>query len=296
MLETKRLWVGPLLAGLMVVTAAPAAAQDGEPAGDPLPSPEMAWDDEPASASGSLEDEQADLELDDPLAEPKDGKWYLGLFYRHTWTPGFMLGIFLDEYKAANNPGTGFEFTYSKSNLDITGTVFWQRYATYGAYRASGDPDFDTEIMDSNLSMAAVGVNFLWTTAFNDKIALQYGIDLAIGMVLGSMRRTEAYPSEPNDAEGYPVDGYTNGWAPCAGPGNPSDHYCQSVANGGHYGNKAQRWTSGGSLPNVWFRAALPHLALRFDPVDPLRIRIDGGFDLFSGFFVGAALSFAVTD
>jgi hypothetical protein len=282
MLRKTCLWVGLLTAGLV---AAPAMAQDG----DPLPPPEAAWDDERPSGGAPLDEEQSKAEMDDPFAEKKDGKWYLGLFYRHTFTPGFMLGLFLDQYEAANNPGTGFEFTYSKSNLDITGTLFWQRYATYGAYKASGDPPIDTEMIDSNLSMAAVGVNFLWTTEFNDKVALQYGIDLAVGIVMGSMRRTEAY--ETDDAT---VDGYKNGWAPCTGPGNPDPTMCQPVANGGHYGDKAQRWTNGGSVPNVWFRAALPHIALRFTPTEALRIRLDGGFDLFSGFFVGAAASFGL--
>jgi hypothetical protein len=277
MLRKKCLWVGLLMAGLV---AAPAMAQDG----DPLPPPEAAWDDERPTGGAPLDEEQSQAEMDDPFGEKKDGKWYLGLFYRHTFTPGFMLGIFLDQYEAANNPGTGFEFTYSKSNLDITGTLFWQGYRTYGAYRASGDPDNDTEIIDSNLSMAAVGVNFLWTTEFNDVVALQYGIDLAVGIVMGSMRRTEAYPTDNRNA-----DGFIGGWAPCAGVGMPSDHFCQTETNGGHYNSKAQRWTSGGTLPNVWFRAALPHLALRFTPTEALRLRIDGGFDLFSGFFVGAA-------
>jgi hypothetical protein len=286
MLDSKSLWVGLLLAGL---TTAPAVAQDT--GGEPLPEPDMAWDDEPASASPALDEEQAELELEDPLAEPKDGKWYLGLFYRHTFTPNFILGLFLDEHTKANNPGTGFEATYSRDNLDISITAFWQRYNAYGPFRGSGDPLIDTEMIDSNLSMGAVGVNFLWTTAFNDKIALQYGLDLAIGMIFGSMTRTEAYQTTDSS-----IDGQKGGWAPCQEVGNPDPTFCNGPSvrdgeQGGHYGIKARRWTDGGSVPNVWFRAALPHLALRFTPTEALRIRIDGGFDLFSGFFLGAAVA-----
>jgi hypothetical protein len=43
-------------------------------------------------------------------------------------------------------------------------------------------------------------------------------------------------------------------------------------------------------VPNLWFRAALPHLALRFKPIRQMVIRVDGGFDVFSGFFVGGSV------
>jgi hypothetical protein len=290
MLENRASWVVGLLAAAL--WAAPAVAQDG--GGD------VSWVPEPADSAAEPGKDSGE----DPFAEPKDGRWYIGGFYRHTWTPGFMLGIFLDEHTKANNPGTGLEVTYSRSHLDISITAFWQGYRTYGPYRGSGDPLIDTEMIDSSLSMAAIGANFLWTTEFNDKFALQYGIDLAIGVVMGNLIRNEAYPT--NDTS---VDGYKGGWAPCERAGVPSapqspdfpSDFCAQPLSGGttdadgqsgfHYGVKARRWTAGGSVPNVWFRAAIPHLALRFTPTPAIRIRVDGGFDLLSGFFFGAALA-----
>ena len=45
-------------------------------------------------------------------------------------------------------------------------------------------------------------------------------------------------------------------------------------------------------MPNLYFRFAVPHLALRIKPIHQLLIRVDLGFDLFSGFFTGAGISY----
>ncbi|MFW6050804.1 MAG: hypothetical protein ACODAU_06500 [Myxococcota bacterium] len=290
-----RAWVvGALVfAGLV---ASPAAAQedgadrdDAEAQGDGVE-----WEEDPGPPAPSLEEEQAQVAKEpersatDPYEDPTKAHYFLGLFYRHTWTPAFVLNLFLDDITTANNPATGLEFTYRKDNLDITTTVYWQRFHTYGPFRASGDPRTDTEMIDSTLSTVSVGANFLWSTPFNDVFALQYGLDLGLGVVLGDLRRTEAYPT--NDGS---VAGQKAGWAPCIGPGNPvstDSGYCEDNASG-HYDVLAKRWTDGGSIPNVWFRLALPHLALRIKPIRQLVMRVDFGFDLFSGFFLGAGVA-----
>jgi hypothetical protein len=156
-----------------------------------------------------------------------------------------------------------------------------------------------------NLHFVGAGVTFLWSTAFNDIVAFQYGVGLGFGGVIGDLIRTEAYPQ--NDG---------SGWEICEGALNPmsQSRYCAEIneaerhrgsiaagdpdrtnldgADGEHYDIKARRWSGGGSVPNVWFRAALPHLAIRIKPIRQLMMRVDFGFDLFSGFFVGFAANF----
>jgi hypothetical protein len=84
-------------------------------------------------------------------------------------------------------------------------------------------------------------------------------------------------------ANGESIDQY------CAPPNNyPSDRDGQ---DGEHYRINARHWLDGGKVPNLWFRAA-PQISLRFKPMHQLVFRIDGGFDIFSGFFVGGALAF----
>ncbi|MFW5876744.1 MAG: hypothetical protein ACOCXM_08400 [Myxococcota bacterium] len=298
MLGIRAVVAGVVLVGLLTSTGAAQDDPDGEWRAQEAAESDVEWESPPESEAPTLEEEQAgfaeaeERSKTDPYEDPSKAHYFLGLFYRHTWTPAFVLKLFLDEVSTANNPGTGLEFTYRKDNLDITGTFFWQRYNTYGPFLASGDPPEDTEMIDSSLSMMAVGANFLWSTPFNDVVALQYGLDVAIGMVLGDLRRTEAYRTSDGGDHPRSVDG----WAPCNGPGDPvGGGFCDPTSvddgeDGGHYDVEARRWTDGGSVPNVWFRFAIPHIALRIKPIAQLVMRVDAGFDLFSGFFVGTAI------
>jgi hypothetical protein len=225
----------------------------------------------------------------DPYEDPTAAYYFLGLAYWHSFTPEFILNLFTDEATKTNNPAIGLQFTYRKASFDIITSLHYQTFAVNGPFRGAGDELTETEIIDSDLKTLFIGVDFLWGTDFTDWFSIQYGIGLGVGVVMGDMVRTEAYPDTG--------PGSIGGWSRCNGPSNPANAFCDptSVADGedgGHFGAVARRWTQGGSVPNVWFRAALPHLALRFKPIKQLMIRVDGGFDLFSGFFVGGSVNF----
>lgn len=306
---------------LVTFAAIPALAQDGAgedpPAGEESAADAAATPDEgaappsadaPEESSGLLGDEQVIAEEEmgpatvrsstDPYEDPSRNYYFLGLFYDHHFTPSFILNLFTDESTPANNPALGLQFTYRKDGFDIITSLWYQSYFVEGPFRGSGDTEFETEIIDSNLKAMFAGVTFLWSTEFNDVFSIQYGLGLGVGVVFGDMYRDEAYPADRAPA-GTPTYG---GYARCNGPNSPdstvtgSSAWCDPVAvgdgmEGGHFGVKARKWTSGGSVPNVWFRAALPHLALRIKPIKQLMFRVEGGFDLFSGFFVGGSVN-----
>jgi hypothetical protein len=160
-------------------------------------------------------------------------------------------------------------------------------------------------------------VTFLWGTAFNDIVSLQYGMGLGVGVTLGDLNRTEAYPrdggwakceraGDPDDPGSFcgPVNVSRPNFHPtCTRPnGDPIPNCTERPGNvasnkdgkkGEHYDINARRWTDGGSVPNFWFRAA-PQLALRIKPIRQLMIRIDGGYDLFSGFFLGGTIAYGL--
>jgi hypothetical protein len=218
----------------------------------------------------------------------------------------------VDEAPSANNPSTGLEFTYRKDGFEIITSIYWQRFGANGPFRASGDPEVDTEIIDSSLSAVMASATFLWSTAFTDWFSLQYGLGVGLGALLGDVNRTEAYPQgngygacnsagDPdgtfcggvNTAEPYFAPSCPAGDPNCtARPGKPASN--RDGADGEHYDVNARKWTDGGSVPNLWFRFTLPHLALRFKPIRQMVIRIDGGWDIFSGFFLGGALAFGI--
>ncbi len=240
--------------------------------------------DEQATAEEELQGERSGT---DPYEYEDRSYYFIGAFYNHSFIPGFMLSLFLDAYQATNNPTTGLEFTYRRNGFDIMIRGYWQRFAVDGPFRGPGDADFETEIINANMQTAMLSATFLWGTQFNKYIGLQFGIGLGIGGAFGDLIRTEAYPD--SNAE--------SGYSPCTGPSNPNASYCDptSVAdgeNGGHYNVPVRNWANGGSLPFMWFRASIPHLAIRIKPIKQLLIRVEGGFDVFSGFFVGGSLGF----
>ncbi|MFT5357767.1 MAG: hypothetical protein ACI9KE_005004 [Polyangiales bacterium] len=242
--------------------------------------------------SGLLSDEQVvaenELGVDerrsstDPFEDPSETYMFLGAFYRHTWTPGFMLNLFLDESTPTNNSSFGLSFTYRKDSFDLITSVYYQGYGVDGPFLGSGDADTETEIINSDLFAVMLSVDMMWGTQFNDIIGIQYGLGIGVGALLGDLRRTEAYP----DAS------VAGSYGTCTGTGGPGEQarYCDDVDGDGdltgHTGI-ASKWFDGGSVPNIYFRFAVPNLAIRIKPIKQLLIRIDGGFDLFSGFFTG---------
>lgn len=253
--------------------------------------------DEPSAEAGASTSGDAELP---PGMQPKasaaasesakEPRYFLGLNYRHSFTPAFMFKPFLAEALSANNPAVGAEFTIRRrENFDIVTGLWWQGFRAYGPFRAKSDPPEDTEIIDSNLSALFAGVTLLWSTPLVGKVlALQYGAGFGFGVALGKLKRTEAY----QDAQGE--------WQPCNGPNDPAPSpYCDSAAvgddskDGGHFGVVSRRWSNGGNIPNVWFRAA-PQIGLRYMPIPKVMTRLDMGFDLFSGFFVGVAAAYGI--
>lgn len=265
-----------------------------------------------ATQTRLLGDEQSDArhELEsadtrsntDPYEDPTRQYYFLGFFYNHHFTSQFIIDLFTDEATGARNPALGLEFTYRKDGFDIITRAWYQSFFVEGAFRGPGDTEFETEIIDSNLKAIMASATFLWGTDFNDVVSLQYGLGLGFGVVFGDMYRDEAFPNDGTDPRTQSYDRY-QGYSRCDTVGTPgasvtgSDQYCDLNAvgagmDGGHFGVKARRWTDGGSVPVVWFRASIPHLALRIKPIKQLVIRLEGGFDIFSGFWTGGSISF----
>ena len=208
----------------------------------------------------------------DPYEDPSSAYLFLGASYFHTFTPAFIIGLFTDENTGGNNPGVALDFTYRKDNFSIIVSAYWQRFAVEGAFRGLGEDLGETEWIDSSLSALALSATLLWSSPLNDYFAFEYGLSVGLGGMLGAINRTEAYP------EG-------DGWAACEGAGNPNATYCEAVD--GDYHVDEPNWANGGSSPLIWGRLA-PVLGMRIKPIKQLVLRVDGGFDFFSGFFVGA--------
>lgn len=234
-----------------------------------------------------------------PVEEPDKSYFFVGLMYRHVFVPTFMENIFFAESKPAQNPGAGAEFTYRKNNFEIVSSLWWQRYWVNGPFRAKGDPAPEIEIINSKLSVLYASATFLWSTPITDVFAIEYGVGVGIGYVIGNLYRTEAYP----DSNGDSVPDGNSHFRKCLGPSNPPAGadgvpWCDptvagSGEKGGHFGVKGKRWSSGGNVPNVWPWISIPHLAIRIKPIRQVMMRIEGGFST-GGFFAGASAAYGI--
>ncbi|MBW2463863.1 MAG: hypothetical protein JRH11_19590 [Deltaproteobacteria bacterium] len=272
----------------------PAVGTDtrgGEASGD-VATPEeaaesVALSDEQAAAEDEFGDEGGRSSTD-PWEDPHEGYYFLGAFYRHIIIPQFMLNLFLDEASGSDFPAFGIDLTYRKDGFDIVGSLWFMRAEGQGPMRASGDPVEDTEWVETDIWGVFLSGTFLWSTAFNDMFALEYGVGIGVGFITGDVYRWEAYPDSGGN------------YQRCNGPGNPDPRFCgpppasfegQQCSGGNeHYGCNEGKWSEGGDVPNVvpWF--AIPHLALRIKPIKQMMIRVEGGFGL--GFFAGFSAAY----
>ncbi|MCS6799739.1 MAG: hypothetical protein NZ898_14695 [Myxococcota bacterium] len=285
----------------------------GEGGSGTTPEPSAPSDDAAGSAAAAgtalIGDEQAVVEertgreqardSTDPYEDPHESYYFLGAFYRHVFVPEFLLNLFLEESTGASNPGAGAFFTYRKDQFSINAEVWFVGYRTAGPYLAANDPLENTEFIDSELDVLFATASFTWSTPFNDIVALEYGVDIGLGLVLGTLTRTEARPARPGNAQPD-----VNGYEPCpfdrtTGPTEP-DAYCapnsdgrptaRDGEDGEHYGIQARKWSDGGDVPNVIPWLAIPRVALRIKPIRQLQIRIEGGFGV--GMFAGVSAAY----
>jgi len=243
----------------------------------------------------SAEEAEATVEEAEPVAQaPKaPPTWWFGAYMQGSFVPSFMLGLFLDDAPTVSN--LGFGVTATHRNKDGMSFVIGLGYAPYsfaGPFRIAGDPETDTEWLDSSLALLHLRGQMLWSTDIVDNmLSFEYGVGLDIGIVLGEMTRTEAYRA-----------GGTGEFQPCASSGFqsagvPNVAFCdvpQSLgmtdaydAYGAHYNVVEKR------VPPVALIPMLPALALRYTPIPELAIKLDAAFGLMQ-FAVGLSAAYGV--
>lgn len=237
-----------------------------------------------------------------------------GLSYRHAFAAERILELALEDApRGVRVPQIALEYARIQDGLEVIASITYADYGFSGAFLQKDEHRYEYEWIDSNLRSVGLGASVSWTSRFSDVFAIQGGLDFGLGALFGTVRRTEAYPSNGDnpDARG--------GFAPCAGPtapGQPGSDtpvgdfdpnrfsdtvaataYCgvplngqltdPDIDNGEQYGVRYRTWLDGGSLPFLSWRLA-PRLTLRFKPAPRFVLRIDSGLDLGSGVFVGA--------
>lgn len=240
------------------------------------------WEAEPERAAPEAATE---AKAADPKTPPV---WWFGAYFQGAFVPSFMLKLFLDDAPTVANIGVGITATHrNKDGMSFVIGLGYAGYGFTGPFRISGDPEQDTEMLESSLALLHLRGQMLWSTDIVDNmLSFEYGVGLDVGVVLGELRRTEAY----RDTSGT--------FQKCSGPGLPNPVYCdipQSLgagtdaydAYGAHYNVVEKR------VPPVALIPMLPALALRYTPTPELAIKLDAAFGLMQ-FAIGLSASYGV--
>jgi hypothetical protein len=228
-------------------------------------------------------------------------QWYFGPYFRYAWIPAFMLDIFLDAAPTINNAAGGIVANYQSTP---GGTTFeiglgYKGFGFEDPFRAKGDPIEDTEWLSSSLGMVHATGSILWGVDIVKGLSFQYGFGLDLGVMTGKLRRSEAYKNA------------SNGWARCSAAGPQftvqngiavpilgSDFYCEQpttlgaksdaydAKEGAQYNAVEER------VPPVGLVPMIPHLALRYEPIDNLAFKFEAGYGIID-LWLGLSASYA---
>jgi len=243
--------------------------------------------DDVAADDGQATDETADaVQPADSGAAPAERKWSFGPYFRYAWVPSFMLELFLDAAPTIGNAAGGVvaNFQPSKDGATFEMGIGYRGFGFQDIFRANGDPPEDTEWLNSSLGLVHLTGSILWNAKIVERLTFQYGIGIDFGIMTGELRRTEAYV----------INGV---WRPCRAKFDPLPQYCEQTANvlaatdafdqvGAQYNVVETR------VPPIGLVPMLPHLALRYEPVDNLAFKFEAGYGIVD-LWLGLAASYA---
>lgn len=231
------------------------------------------------------------------ITPEETGQWFLGAYYRHAWIPKLMLKPVFERASSISNEGLGVTLSHwSRGGVTMQVGLGYQGYHFQGAFNPNDSLIEDTEYVTSKLGLVHLTGSILWPITLHRMWTLELGLGVDLGIVTGSMHRTEAYPKNgafvpcesalqpditgPNDdVRGMPT-------AYCEQPydrnGKPIATSGASIS-GGHYNDRESR------VPPLMLVPMLPHFTLRFEPVERVALKLEAAFGL-AQLWVGASI------
>lgn len=213
-----------------------------------------------------------------PAPPPADRSWSFGPYLRYVVVPAFMLELFLDLAPTTGNAAFGATARY-RSKDGSAGFELGLGYASYafqGPFRTKGGELNDTEWVESSLGLVHVTGSVVWETQLSSQFAFEYGVGLDFGIVTGEFKRTEAYQG---------ADGL---FGKCPGPlTNP---LCRPALTPGAFSDppsvKGEQYNViDDGVPPVIGLPMLPRLALRYEPIPDLAVRVEGAYGIAQVWF-----------
>jgi hypothetical protein len=299
------------LLGALVLTAPPAAAQSkgSKPKSDTKKTDADTAKDEPKKDEPKDEPKKEEAKKDEgkPEAassvEPPHDEWditnveetpgktymFVGLRYRGTIIPKFMLNMFVDEGKTIYSNSIGLELDLRKDGFSLIPAIQYTEFGTGDIlFKQKNTKDIpgNYSLVNSSMKSVFITADLLWSTKMSKNFEFEYGAGFGLGAVFGDLINNWVY-EDPNG-----LLGADNGkrYSPCQTVGNPgtgcnkADHQNSDVDKVGNYVEK--NWFDGGSKPVVFPHIAFPQIGIRYKPIKQLVMRLHTGFSL-TGFWFG---------
>lgn len=222
-------------------------------------------------------------------AEDVGGK-SIGARFRYVVIPKFVLNLFADGGASIDAPMFGLEYASRAGSFEV---VF---SAMYGAYsmpqtplKSKGEIIEGWEFVTVDMKALYFTSSFLWSAPFSKSdptFQFLYGAETGLGLMFGHIFHAQAMPANPKST----LPPTEAPWVPCPGVG--AHPYCGDENE--HFGNYDEpSWFNGGAKPVV-----LPWLSLNTGilvrPSPKFSARLDLGYNLFNGPFVGVAGDFGI--
>ena len=246
---------------------------EAPPSADPEPT-------EPPASTWNIED-----------VRELPGKTYtfVGLRYRGTIVPKFMMNMFVDEGKTIYSNAIGIEIDLRKDGFSLIPALTYQELGTGDIlFKQKNTTDIagNYNLVNSSLKVMYATADLLWSTSISDKVAFEYGAGFGLGVVFDDLV-TNWVREDPN---GYLHSDTGKRFIPCPtvdAPGtgcNRADHQNSDKDKVGGYTEPS--WFNGGSKPTLFPWIAVPQIGIRFKPIKQFVGRLGLGFSL-TGFWFG---------
>jgi hypothetical protein len=226
--------------------------------------------------------------------EEKEGKTYLfvGLRYRGSIIPKFMLNMFVDEGKSVYTNTVGLELDIRKDGFSLIPALSYAELGTGDIlFKEKGAKETiagNYNLVNSSLKVIYATADLLWSTKISKNVEFEYGAGFGLGVVFGDL--VTNWVKFDTSANAPLRDDSGRGFTKCtavepAGTGcNKADHQNSAEDKVNNYVEPS--WFGGGSTPSLFPWIAVPQIGLRFKPIKQFVGRVGIGFSL-TGFWFG---------
>jgi hypothetical protein len=252
----------------------------------------------------------ATIDITDTREDPKQKYYFVGLRYRGTVIPQFLLNLFVDDGATIYSNSIGAEFDIRSGSNSL---IPWIAYTDYNTgdilFLQKGQQDIASNraVVNSSLKAVYLGLDELWSIPLSaPHLDFEFGFGVGIGAVFGSLMDNWVYQTNTFDPGPYHSTNGNN-YALCTSVAPPSNlapgldymtdgcpvqnHSTGGTAKVGRYNEK--NWFNGGALPVVFPYISIPQIGLRYKPIKEFETRLGIGLSL-TGLWFGLSVDYGL--